>query len=855
MKRVIALWGIVLAFFSIIPAGIVKADAVEDVAQAKSCIDAIVAAAPTVDAYEFTEALADEVDQLGRLLQGIKETSAMEELDAYVAEKTTTEEVIPPEEGQGETVVAVPHYRSVQRFYQDYADAQERALAKLAKPIEDAIEEVLSKALVRSDYNAAKDKYEEASRHVRAAVDADHVNSMNQLRELLELADAADRAFSNIASLNSESSKTDYTFFREDVDAARTAYGLYDSKFTELRRFGKYAECLTRAMKNTVLAHYAEYERALLIYDVEEAYDDLGVYDSLSAGVRERLNTLQAAVDAGTESQFQISIYDYYRGEEIRYVLNQYKNIVTFEQMMAMVADTPSNKTELTAALRAYRYYNGDLTEEERDLISSSYVDKMNQAVLLNTNCEEVMDAINEIGMALSEEEYEAFADRYDQAYRTYRRFVNTYGGICDIPDLITNIDVFDTATDVMEMIQSIRQMEETEDAMMCSKKLQIESLLRTYEGMPRAQREAVYNIGVLQAIDRDVQSAADLRMRLDILRGSGGYSLLDEATVKAIRRDYNNLNTRAKRYFGENYQSQLAAVEKELEAQGLNAALRVTTLINQIGTVDARARDRIANARNAYDALSSERKNYVPNLSTLTDAEQAYAKLDVTLAKASIPSIGTYRFTGAAIKPVLTVKLNGVTLTQNVDYRVTYTSNVNVGKAKVTLQGIGFYTGSVTKTFSIRAVSLSGAGIRGVKAKYGYTGKKIKPTVQVVLNRNVLRRGRDYKVSYKNNKERGIATVTVKGTGNCTGSVTASFKIVRGSVKKAKVSGVKASYKRTGKAIRPKVKVKLNGVTLKKNRDYRLSYQKNKNKGTAFVVIRGTGNYTGTVKKKFEIV
>lgn len=862
MKRLIALWGMVLMFFSILPAGTVKADAVEDVAQAKACIDAILDAAPKPDEYAFTEALADEVDQLGRLLQGITATSDMEALDAYVAEKTTVdvEEVIPPDEGTGgdpvTTIVKVTRYRSVQKFYQDYADTQNQALAKLAKPIEDAIEGVLSEPLVRSNYNAAKALYDAASKHIRAAVDADHVNSMNQLRELLELADAADRTFTNIANLNSESSRTDYTFFLEDVETAKTAYGVYDSKFTELRRFGKYAECLTRTMKNTVLAHYSDYERALLIYDVEKAYDDLGVYDDLSESVRERLNALQEAVDAGTESEFQISVYDYYRGEAIHYVLSQYKNIVTFEQMMAMVPETPANKTELTAALRAYRFYNGDLTEEERELVPASYVEKLNQAVLLNTNCEEVKEAIDEIGVALSEEEYPAYAERYDKAYRAYRRFVNTYGGICDIPDLITNIAVFDTATDTLEMIQSIRQMEETEDAMMCSKKLQIESLLRTYDGMPKAQREAVYNIQTLQSINRDVQSASNLRMRLDVLRNSnGGYSLLDEAVVKTIRNDYENLNVRAKSYFGGNYRSQLAAVEKELEAQGLNAALRVTTLINQIGKVDARARDRIANARNAYDALSSDRKGYVPNLATLVAAEEAYSKLNISLAKASIPGLGSYRFTGAAVKPVPTVRLNGVTLTPNVDYRVTYTSNVNVGKAKVTLQGIGFYTGSVTKTFTIRAVSLSGAAIRGIKAKYGYTGKKIKPALQVVLSGNVLRKGRDYKVSYKNNRKRGIATVTIKGSGNCTGSVNTSFTIVRGSVKKAKVRGVKASYKRTGKAIRPKVKVRLNGVTLKRNRDYRLSYQNNKKKGTAAVVVKGIGNYTGSMKKIFKIV
>ena len=68
-------------------------------------------------------------------------------------------------------------------------------------------------------------------------------------------------------------------------------------------------------------------------------------------------------------------------------------------------------------------------------------------------------------------------------------------------------------------------------------------------------------------------------------------------------------------------------------------------------------------------------------------------------------------------------------------------------------------------------------------------------------------------------------------------------------------VSGVKASYRKTGKAICPKVKVKKSGVTLKKKKDYLVSYKKNKKKGNATVVIMGIGNYSGTKKIKFKIV
>ncbi len=83
---------------------------------------------------------------------------------------------------------------------------------------------------------------------------------------------------------------------------------------------------------------------------------------------------------------------------------------------------------------------------------------------------------------------------------------------------------------------------------------------------------------------------------------------------------------------------------------------------------------------------------------------------------------------------------------------------------------------------------------------------------------------------------------------------MTASFTIVRASVKKASVTGLKAVYARTGKAVKPKVTVKLGGKKLKKKRDYILSYRKNKKKGTALLYVKGVGNYSGTKKMKFKI-
>ena len=66
------------------------------------------------------------------------------------------------------------------------------------------------------------------------------------------------------------------------------------------------------------------------------------------------------------------------------------------------------------------------------------------------------------------------------------------------------------------------------------------------------------------------------------------------------------------------------------------------------------------------------------------------------------------------------------------------------------------------------------------------------------------------------------------------------------------KLSG--AAYKYTGKPQTPSVTVKYGSSTLKKDRDYTVSYSNNIYVGTATVTVTGKGKYTGSVKKNFSI-
>ena len=59
--------------------------------------------------------------------------------------------------------------------------------------------------------------------------------------------------------------------------------------------------------------------------------------------------------------------------------------------------------------------------------------------------------------------------------------------------------------------------------------------------------------------------------------------------------------------------------------------------------------------------------------------------------------------YTGDEIMPDITVSLDGNELIEYEDYEVTYSNNINAGKALVTITGIGDYAGTVTSGFIIK--------------------------------------------------------------------------------------------------------------------------------------------------------
>lgn len=76
------------------------------------------------------------------------------------------------------------------------------------------------------------------------------------------------------------------------------------------------------------------------------------------------------------------------------------------------------------------------------------------------------------------------------------------------------------------------------------------------------------------------------------------------------------------------------------------------------------------------------------------------------------------------------------------------------------------------TKKTSIKKASVSGISNKN------YNGKSQKQSIKVKLGKKTLKQGTDYTVSYKNNKNIGKATVTIKGKGKYEGSIKKTFQI-----------------------------------------------------------------------------
>lgn len=217
-----------------------------------------------------------------------------------------------------------------------------------------------------------------------------------------------------------------------------------------------------------------------------------------------------------------------------------------------------------------------------------------------------------------------------------------------------------------------------------------------------------------------------------------------------------------------------------------------------------------------------------------------------------SVEPIADQTYTGSALTPKVVVKAGSKVLTQNVDYTVLYSNNVNVGTASVKITGKGSYKGSYTENFKILPCAISKAGIRKI-IDQRYNGNEIKPSVSLTYKYKTLKKGTDYTVSYSNNINAGTATVTITGIGSYEGTASTTFQIKPRSLREVTARKI-STQEYTGQEITPKLNLTYKGKTLTENVDYVAVYSNNIEPGNGVVNIQGKGNFTEQRKLVFSI-
>lgn len=151
---------------------------------------------------------------------------------------------------------------------------------------------------------------------------------------------------------------------------------------------------------------------------------------------------------------------------------------------------------------------------------------------------------------------------------------------------------------------------------------------------------------------------------------------------------------------------------------------------------------------------------------------------------------------------------------------------------------------------------------------EYVYTGKAIKPAVEVYEGTRLLTFKSDYTLSYKNNKNAGTATLTVKGKGVYTKTATYDFKILPKDISNddlydtadsITIEALAAVQKSKVQKLVPVIKYGKMKLSNKKDKDFTVTYPDTEAgayqaAGCWNVVVKGNGNYTGEITLDFNI-
>ncbi|MCR5304526.1 MAG: BspA family leucine-rich repeat surface protein [Lachnospiraceae bacterium] len=242
----------------------------------------------------------------------------------------------------------------------------------------------------------------------------------------------------------------------------------------------------------------------------------------------------------------------------------------------------------------------------------------------------------------------------------------------------------------------------------------------------------------------------------------------------------------------------------------------------------------------------------------------------EIEMDSDDIYMVGTVLYTAGGATPGFNVTYKGEELTLGKDYQVQYLDNKVLGTAEAVIKGKGKYTGIRVETFEIINRDISTLRLNISDVKYSSKTDAYKKNKYVFTDDNYknqkLKLNRDYTLEYEENYGNPdigtVINVTIKGIGNYSDSMEASYRVIDPAkdISKAKVviNNGKA-YEYTGSLIEPsssEISLLVGKSTYLSDSDYEVAgcYNNINNGRNALVLLRGINGFTGTRLVRFKI-
>ena len=225
------------------------------------------------------------------------------------------------------------------------------------------------------------------------------------------------------------------------------------------------------------------------------------------------------------------------------------------------------------------------------------------------------------------------------------------------------------------------------------------------------------------------------------------------------------------------------------------------------------------------------------------------------------IADIDDQPYTGSAIEPDLVITYEETALVKDVDYEVTYSNNMIVGTATITITGKGNYAKTTSKTFNIVKATPTVTAPAAVENLI-YTGGSLNLVVAGTTDIGTLlysTDGNNYSEYIPTATNAGTYTVYYKVAGDANHneiSNSLEVTIAQKAVTNDDITVTIPSQEWTGNELTPVIIVKDGETTLTLNTDYTVTAPSGpvQDSGNYTYTITGTGNYSDSKEAMFTI-